>query len=179
LFRKGFLKELDGFSGTVSNVICYGSLFEAARHDPQTMAGNSPFPPSSKRSRKEAFPHALLDDRSQRSNNPTNRASGFLARNELATFMFGWRKSKTASLPETQSAEVIVYTRSGCHLCDDAKKILERHGLNPQLVDIDADPELQTRFNECVPVVVIDGRESFRGRVNEVLLRRMLKRRPA
>jgi hypothetical protein len=41
-------------------------------------------------------------------------------------------------------------------------------------VDIDGDPQLQTRYNECVPVVVIDGRERFRGRVSEVLLQRLL-----
>jgi len=44
----------------------------------------------------------------------------------------------------------------------------------PQLVDIDADPELRQRYNECVPVIAIDGKERFRGRVNEVLLARLL-----
>jgi len=72
--------------------------------------------------------------------------------------------------------EVLLYTRSGCHLCDDAKEVLERHGLAPRLIDIDADPQLQQRYNECVPVVVIDGVERFRGRVNEVLLRRVIRR---
>lgn len=73
--------------------------------------------------------------------------------------------------------EVILYTRQGCHLCDEAHDLLLRHGLSPQCVDIDADPELRSRFNTCVPVVAIDGKELFRGGVNEVLLRRLLKRR--
>lgn len=73
--------------------------------------------------------------------------------------------------------ETILYTRQGCHLCDDAHKILMRHGLAPQSVDIDADPELIAKYTECVPVVVIDGRERFRGRVNELLLRRLLSGR--
>ena len=73
--------------------------------------------------------------------------------------------------------ETILYTRRGCHLCDDAHEILVRHGLTPQSVDIDADPELIAKYTECVPVVVIDGRERFRGRVNEVLLRRLLSER--
>ncbi|RIK77525.1 MAG: NrdH-redoxin [Planctomycetota bacterium] len=75
--------------------------------------------------------------------------------------------------------QVVLYTRSGCHLCDDARDLLVRHGLNPQSVDIDADPELRERYDFCVPVVVIDGVERFRGRVNEVLLRRLLHSRLA
>jgi glutaredoxin len=70
--------------------------------------------------------------------------------------------------------QVVLYTRVGCHLCDDAHALLVKHGLQPQLVDIDADPALRERFNYCVPVVEIDGVLRFRGRVNEVLLRRLL-----
>ena len=70
---------------------------------------------------------------------------------------------------------VVLYTRDGCHLCDDARDLLFRHGLRPESVDIDADAELRQRYDTCVPVVVIDGVERFRGRVNEVLLRRLLQ----
>ncbi|MBI2827002.1 MAG: glutaredoxin family protein [Planctomycetia bacterium] len=69
---------------------------------------------------------------------------------------------------------VVVYTRRGCHLCDEALDVLARHGLAPRTVDIDADPALRERYNECVPVVEIEGRERFRGRVDERLLRRLL-----
>lgn len=69
---------------------------------------------------------------------------------------------------------VTLYTRTGCHLCEEAQAMLARHGLAPVLIDIDADPVLRERYNECVPVVVIDGKERFRGRVNEVLLKRLL-----
>ena len=70
--------------------------------------------------------------------------------------------------------EVVLYTRKGCHLCDDAAALLRRHGLAPREIDIDADPALVARFTNCVPVVVIDGKERFRGRVSELLLRRLL-----
>jgi glutaredoxin len=73
--------------------------------------------------------------------------------------------------------DTILYTRQGCHLCDDACEVLERHGLKPHVVDIDADPDLVAKYTDCVPVVFIDGRERFRGRVNEVLLRRLLSGR--
>ncbi len=72
---------------------------------------------------------------------------------------------------------VILYTRQGCHLCEDAKAVLIRHGLAVEEVDVDRDPVLRARYNECVPVIVIDGVERFRGRVNEVLLRRLLSGR--
>jgi glutaredoxin len=72
-------------------------------------------------------------------------------------------------------ARIIVYSRQGCHLCDDAAAVLARHGLAFDTVDIDADPELQSRYNECVPVVSVNGKERFRGRVDERLLRRLLR----
>ena len=72
---------------------------------------------------------------------------------------------------------VKLYTRAGCHLCEEAEALLVQHGLRPMLVDIDADPELRARYNECVPVIEIDGKERFRGRVNEVLLKRILAER--
>ena len=74
-----------------------------------------------------------------------------------------------------QPLRVVLYTRAGCHLCDDALGVLERHGVHPTIVDIDTDSELRSRFNACVPVVEIDGRERFRGRVSPVLLRRQLR----
>lgn len=75
------------------------------------------------------------------------------------------------------SSAVILYTRQGCHLCDEAHVVLSKYGLQPELVDIDAHPDCRARYTNCVPVVVIDGRERFRGRINEVLLRRLLKSR--
>jgi len=72
----------------------------------------------------------------------------------------------------------VLYSRQGCHLCDEAGEVLARCGLSFEKVDIDADPDLARRYGECVPVVVIDGRERFRGRVDELLLRRLLTARP-
>lgn len=70
--------------------------------------------------------------------------------------------------------DVVIYTRAGCPLCEEAREVLQRHGLQPRMIDIDPVDELRERFTNCVPVVVIDGKERFRGRVNEVLLRRLL-----
>jgi glutaredoxin len=69
---------------------------------------------------------------------------------------------------------VVLYTRAGCHLCDDAERILVEHGLNPKEVDVDSDPILVERHGHRVPVVEINGRERFFGRIDPVLLRRIL-----
>jgi len=70
---------------------------------------------------------------------------------------------------------VVIYTRNGCHLCEDAEALLKAQGLTPTLVDVDADEALRERFNECVPVVEFDGKIRFRGRVDPVLLKRLLR----
>lgn len=70
--------------------------------------------------------------------------------------------------------DVVLYTRQGCHLCDDALALLRHHGLEPRCIDIDQVADLKDRYDLCVPVVFVDGKERFRGRVNEVLLSRLL-----
>ena len=77
--------------------------------------------------------------------------------------------------PEHALPRVVLYTRGGCHLCDDARQLLSEYGLVPECVDIDADPQLRAQFDTCVPVVEIDGRVRFRGRVEPVLLRRLIR----
>jgi glutaredoxin len=70
---------------------------------------------------------------------------------------------------------VVLYTRDGCHLCEIAHQLLREHGVEPICVDVEADVALRERFNECVPVVEIDGRIRFRGHVEPVLLKRLLR----
>jgi glutaredoxin len=50
---------------------------------------------------------------------------------------FGWRRS-------APQHDVVLYTRVGCHLCDDAKAMLQRYLPHCPIVevDIDTDPEL-------------------------------------
>jgi glutaredoxin len=74
-----------------------------------------------------------------------------------------------------RAPNVVLYTRSGCHLCDGAEQLLLENGMTPSLVDIDNDPDLKSRFNECIPVVEMGGRIRFRGRVDPILLRRIVR----
>lgn len=54
---------------------------------------------------------------------------------------------------------VVVYTRQGCGLCREAERLVaaEARGHDVELVDVDADDELQRTYNLRVPVVEVDG----------------------
>jgi glutaredoxin len=77
---------------------------------------------------------------------------------------------------------VTLYTRAGCHLCDDAKQVIAaahaRAEFDYEELDIDADPELRRLYNEEVPVIAIDGRKAFKYRLNmNDFLKRLAARR--
>jgi len=72
------------------------------------------------------------------------------------------------------SRHAILYTRKSCQLCDEAKETLDMYGFSIEEIDIDQRPELLDSYNTCVPVVEIDGKVRFRGKVNEVLLLRLI-----
>lgn len=78
------------------------------------------------------------------------------------------------------TARVTFYSRPGCHLCDDARVVLERVcaqlGETYDEVDIDTDPALQDRFNDEIPVTFVDGRQHDFWRVDEQRLRTALAR---
>jgi hypothetical protein len=87
-----------------------------------------------------------------------------------------------ADSPVRHIRSVVMYSRAGCCLCDEAFDVLEKYhdSLPPTvIIDIDSDPVLLERFSTCIPVVEIDGKVRFRGRVNEVLLRRLIEGTPA
>jgi glutaredoxin len=73
---------------------------------------------------------------------------------------------------------VVLYSRPGCCLCDDARGILEqvrlRRGFVLSEVDIDADDALLRAYLERIPVVTIDGVEAFELFVSEAELERRL-----
>ena len=75
---------------------------------------------------------------------------------------------------------VILYTRAGCHLCEEAERVLRREQtatpFRLELVDIDRDPELARRYGVRVPVVAVDGVELFEYEVPVDLLRARLGR---
>ena len=73
---------------------------------------------------------------------------------------------------------VTLFGRPGCHLCDDARAVLERvraeHPFTLDEVDIERDDELLRRYLERIPVISLDGEELFDYFVDEQALRRRL-----
>lgn len=78
------------------------------------------------------------------------------------------------------TARVTLYGRSGCHLCDAARAVIERVcvelGEEYVEVDVDTDPELQRRYTDEVPVTFVDGNQHDFWRVDEQRLRAALAR---
>lgn len=77
---------------------------------------------------------------------------------------------------------VTLYTRQGCCLCDDAKRVLaearRRTEFDYRELDIDNDPELKRLYNDHVPVIAIDGTKAFKYRVTlEEFLKKLAARR--
>ena len=68
------------------------------------------------------------------------------------------------------SRHAVLYTRKSCQLCDEAKEMLDMYGFSIDEIDINERPELLDRYNTCVPVVEIDGKVRFRGKVNLSLI---------
>jgi hypothetical protein len=80
------------------------------------------------------------------------------------------------------SARVTLYSRPGCHLCDDARTVVERVcadlGEAFEELSIDGDPELQRLYGEEIPVTLVDGRRHDFWRVDEARLRAALAAPP-
>ncbi|MFP8643850.1 glutaredoxin family protein [Priestia aryabhattai] len=74
--------------------------------------------------------------------------------------------------------EVVMYTKNGCHLCDDAKKLLaEMQSEFPfQLIerDIYKNDEWLEKYHLAIPVVEMDGEEVEYGKITGIPLRKRL-----
>jgi glutaredoxin len=93
----------------------------------------------------------------------------------LAWLWDWWRGRRKPAAP----LRVVMYTRRGCHLCEDAWALLQRErgrcGFALEAVDVDTDPALAERYGSEVPVVAVNGKVRFRGVVNPHLLTRLLR----
>jgi len=71
-------------------------------------------------------------------------------------------------------ALVTLYGKPGCHLCDDARVIVERvraeHPFELREVDVSLDPVLLREYGERIPVLELDGEELFEFHVEEAAL---------
>lgn len=73
---------------------------------------------------------------------------------------------------------VVLYSRPGCHLCDDARDVVARvcSDLGEEYVEVDitTDPALVRRFSDEVPVTFVDGDQHDFWRVDAQRLARAL-----
>ena len=83
-----------------------------------------------------------------------------------------------ASTPSVRHVVTLVRSE-GCHLCESARRVIE--GVRAEIpfeleeVDIAGDDELETRYRERIPVVLVDGEEAFTYFVTPEGLRRRVE----
>lgn len=75
-------------------------------------------------------------------------------------------------------ADVVLYTRQGCHPCARAEAVVraiaQDYPLTLRKIDVDDQPDLRATYGDRVPVVVVDGQVRAEGRVSEYRLRKAL-----
>jgi hypothetical protein len=73
---------------------------------------------------------------------------------------------------------VVIYSRPGCHLCDEMKVVVERVARHVPMalteIDISTDPALESRYGTEIPVLMIEGRKVAKYRVTEETLVKIL-----
>jgi glutaredoxin len=78
------------------------------------------------------------------------------------------------------TAELLLYTRKDCCLCDEMKSILsgvaKRVPFALEEIDVDTSPVLQEKYGNDVPVLFINGRKAFKYRLTARELEKRLKR---
>ena len=76
---------------------------------------------------------------------------------------------------------ITLYSRPGCHLCEEMKSVVSRVArlmpITLAEVDISSDPELERQYGIEVPVLFVDGRKAAKYRIAEDELIRILAAR--
>jgi glutaredoxin len=71
-----------------------------------------------------------------------------------------------------------IFSRPGCHLCEDMKAVVARVARSTPLsleeIDISADPALEAQYGLEIPVLLIGGKKVAKYRIAEGELRRLL-----
>ena len=75
--------------------------------------------------------------------------------------------------------DVTIYSRPGCHLCEEAKAqiapLLKEFGARLTEINIDEDSQLRARYDYDVPVIFLGARKAAKHRVDVVQFRRQLR----
>jgi glutaredoxin len=77
---------------------------------------------------------------------------------------------------QMKNAQIILYSKPGCHLCDRMKDEIAKANCSDsydlQEVNIESDADLLARYRHDIPVLLIDGVEAFRYHVTADAFRR-------
>lgn len=95
--------------------------------------------------------------------------------------MWSWRRTPSGAGPAgAPTPRVTLYSRPGCHLCDDAREVIrqvcDELGESFEEFSIDDDPTLPARYAEEIPVTLVDGRQHDFWRVDPDRLRAALRK---
>jgi glutaredoxin len=87
--------------------------------------------------------------------------------------------SEDARVSAAGPREVTLYTRPGCHLCEEAKAaiapLLGEFGAQLREVNIEKDAVLEERYGWDIPVIFIGARKAAKHRVDVEQFRRQLQ----
>jgi glutaredoxin len=90
-----------------------------------------------------------------------------------------YERAEDGRLQLAAPRDVTIYSRPGCHLCDEAKAqiapLLKEFGARLTEINIDEDPELRARFDYDVPVIFLGARKAAKHRVDLTQFRRQLR----
>ena len=73
---------------------------------------------------------------------------------------------------------LVLVTRQGCSLCDEALSLLRTLGHDPELADVDSDDRLHDLYDWRVPVVLVDDRVVVEGKITAAQLARTVGKGP-
>lgn len=76
-------------------------------------------------------------------------------------------------------SDLTLYTRPGCHLCEEAKAaiepVLREFGATLREVNVDEDEVLRERYGLDVPVIFIGAHKAAKHRINVEQFRRQMR----
>jgi glutaredoxin len=90
-----------------------------------------------------------------------------------------YARTEDGRLALAKPLDVTLYTRPGCHLCEEAKAqigpLLQRGGARLHEINIDADPALRALYDYDVPVILLGARKVAKHRVDLEQFQRQLE----
>ena len=90
-----------------------------------------------------------------------------------------YARTEDGRLQLARPRDVTIYSRPGCHLCEEAKSriapILAEFGARLTEINIDEDPALRALYDYDVPVIFLGARKAAKHRVNLAQFRRQLR----